>query len=200
MYRSLEYLPHKLFLEITNTNEFHLLSGHFKTVEDYTEDELSAFARHWEKLLLDYERLDKDSDADKIIKIQREVAHFKAKYKLIQTYCAILRFDWHDETAEAVKEYGYRLRDDHNYESDIDAIEKQAEGLLVKAEKMEMMLPKQEESESKEQVHIDIVYASYVSILGVNFDFNTASVTEIIGYQRAISEKIKAWENQNKKD
>lgn len=193
MYKSLDYLPWKIFLIISeNLDMVYLLSKEDRDSTDFTASEISAFRSAWDKMLSEYEKLTPKSEADRFLKIEREVAYFKAKFKLIHIYCKILRFDWHEEIALELLEFGYTLRDDENYYSDIDRIERESEGLLSKAEDFENQLPKHDLESAGSKTTPDQMLASISAILGFDFDYNFVSVTKVQALLESVSQKVKA--------
>jgi len=192
MYKSLKYIPYVIFFEILESSNFHLLSKEEKEFEDFTDSELEEFVTVWEKIYKESISLDPTSEYDKILKIEREVSHFKAKYKYIKIACQCLRFDYDQELFDEINAFGYGLKDDENYYSHLERIEREAEGLLVKSERFASQLPKIDEQEPTKKVSPYDILGSYSAILGIALNFNKVTYLEAKAYELQVSNKIKA--------
>lgn len=186
IYNRLDKLPYKLFMEVLETSDYSKLT-------DETTDP-SELEKIWFSLYDEFLKINPTKDEDRVIKIQREVYYFEAKYKLISTYCRLLRFDYYEDIISELREYGYSI-DADNYLTSVERIEREASALLVKAEKFREQLPKIDGEKPK--ISIDEMFASYSAILGFDFDYDTISVTKTIAIGKQVDNKIKTFEKMN---
>jgi len=199
MYKSLKYIPFVIYFEILETSKYHLLSKEEKEFEEFTDLELQEFETTWEKIYKESISIDPSNELDKILKIEREVSHFKAKYKLVKLACECLKFDYNEELFELINSFGYGLKDDENYYSHLERIERESEGLLVKAERFASQLPKVDESQPVKKVSAYDVLGSYSAILGIPLNFNKVTYLEAKAYELQVSNKIQAALKTDKK-
>lgn len=187
IYEELDYLPYKTLLKVLETGNYKLL-----TTDPDTPEEILAGA--WEKLYKEYLAANHSPEEDRVFKIRKEVYHLEARYELILIYCKILAFDWHEETAESLKKYGYIITPGSCLQK-IPIIKREAEGLLVKAKQLRSQLPVVEENV---KVSVDDMLACYTTILGIDIgDYNTVSSTKVFALGKQVDLKVKQIQKTN---
>ena len=175
VYDSLDILPIKLFYKIAASGDHSLLS-----------DEGTDTEALWEQLTEAYKKYDKSSTE----KILKEIELLDVKYKLALYGIHILKFDFRQDVVDALNEQGYNI-DRNSIWEDLERVEKEAEGLLIKIERLEKKLP-------KGTVELDRVFASFATILGYDVgDYNKISVTKFYALKEQVD--IKAKQNANHK-
>jgi len=183
IYKTLDTIPYKLFIKISQEHDYSLLCYDNEVL---TESELIDL---WDSIHAEYLSLNPSSDDKRILKIHAEIYHFQAKYNYVIIACRILSWDYDKETIDQLIEYGYSITHE-TFLSDLERIQKEAEGLLVKADAMADDLPKQDENEAKYSV--DDMLASYSVFLGMDLDFNTITASKVLSLGKQIDLKIKA--------
>lgn len=200
MYKSLDTIPYKIFIEIIDTGKIYLLSKEDKELEEFTIDEFEKLSTTWDKIYKSYLELTPNDEDRKTLNIKREIEFFESKYKLVIMCCDCLKFDWNDEIVAMLRGFGYQLNDDESYYDDIDTIERESEALLVKCDRFIKMLPEQKEEQTeKSKGNTDDMFASFSAILGIDFDYNAISVTKTMALKKQVEAKIKQLESQNPK-
>jgi len=191
MYDTLDKLPVKRYFQILETGDFNLL---LQKKDKATEEELLLI---WEKIFEEFSNLNEDVDTKKTLRIAKDVERNQIKYKLVQNFCIALDFDWDDELIEILRDWGYTLTEE-NYYDDLEKIKRESEGLLLKAENSKKQMPKIDEDSD---VTVDDVLASYSSIMGFDFDYDTIVCTKYLALKKQINAKIKIAEanQQNQK-
>ena len=183
IFTKLETIPYKLFIKISQTKHLRLLAP------DNPEMTIDDLNHIWENIHSEYLELNPSPDDKRILKIHSEIYYFQAKYNYILIACRILAFDYDEWTINNLIEYGYSLTHE-NYVTQIERIQAEAEGLLVKADAMASELPTIDEDKSKHTV--DDMLASYSVFLNIDFDFNTIPASKVIALGKQIDLKIKA--------
>lgn len=186
-YDSLDILPIKLYYKIAGTGNLKLLSN---TITDDIElDEL------WFDLDCAFKDLDKTEEATKTFRLSKSISALEAKHKFVLMACETLKFEWNSEIVDLLRNEGYTLRDTETetYYKDIERIERETNAIVVKANMLRRQLPKADENNKSS---LDEVMASYASILGFDFDFNTVSCTKFFALQGQVHSKVKALEKQ----
>lgn len=198
IYKSLDTIPFKVFFKIIETGFTFLLSKEEKESEDFSQEEIEKFDIIWSKIYKQYLELTPNEEERRLLNIEREIEFFQSKYKLVIMCCDCLSFDWEDDLVAILKGFGYKITEE-NYLKDIETIVRESESLLIKCDKFINLLPEKKEGNSKKvKIDVDEMFASFSAILGIDFDYNTVSVTKTFALQKQVEVKIKSLESQNK--
>lgn len=192
-YSSLDEIPYKLFLKISETGNISLLSN--------SEKDIDKLSEIWKILYEEHLNKNHSPEAERIFKLSKEIDRILTKHKFIILSCESLRFDWDDEVVELIRDFRYTLRntDSETYYSDIETIERESNGYILMANRLKEQLPK-EKMEDSGDYNIDDVMASHCAILGYSIGkFNEITYTEHHAHQRSVNDKIKSIERQNTK-
>jgi hypothetical protein len=194
-YKTLETTPYKVMLKIINdpVSNLHLL----------TDDEAPDFEKLggiWVSIFEELIDLDNSNASDEILQIEREISALKCKHDFIQLSILALEFDYDQELADILRGYGYTITNE-NYYPDLDRVRRESKAILTTVKKYQNKLPKREESGDFIKVNIDEVLAFYCTVLGgLDFDYNTVTYTKVMALQKQVSEKVKAIEENNRKN
>jgi hypothetical protein len=194
-YKTLETTPYKVMLKIINdpVSNLHLL----------TDDEAPDFEKLggiWVSIFEELIDLDNSNASDEILQIEREISALKCKHDFIQLSILALEFDYDQELADILRGYGYTITTE-NYYPDLERVRRESKAILTTVKKYENKLPKQELSGDFTKVNIDEVLAFYCTVLGgLDFDYNTVTYTKVMALQKQVSEKVKAIEENNRKN
>ncbi len=181
------------------SGEIHLLANQDKELEDFTEEELIKIKSIWSKIYESYLGLKLNEKDSQVLNINAEIEFLTSKYEFIKMAVECLFFDWHEGIVLKLRELGFKLTDSNDYYSDLDTINRESLAILDNIEVFRTQLPKEKtDPEDKEKQVIDFVFASYCAVLGIDFDFNTASFLKILGFEKQVEAKIKALETHNK--
>lgn len=194
-YKTLETTPYKVILKIINdpVSNLHLLT-------DDENPDLEKLGGIWVSIFDELTDLDNSNASNEILQIEREISALKCKHDFIQLSLLALEFDYDEELADMLREYGYTITT-VNYYDDLDRIRRESKAILSIIKRHEKNLPKQEESGDFNKVNIDEVLAFYCTVLGgLDFDYNTVTYTKVMALQKQVSEKIKAIEENNRKN
>lgn len=187
MYNTLAKLPIVVYEEISNTGKLTLLLNENETA---TEAELEEL---WQKLSIEFSEKSQNTDTKRTFRLQKEIDSMECKHKTVALMIECLRFDWDNELVAALRKWGYTITQ-KDYYANLDRIERESAGLLVKSASLKTMLPKKDGEKS--DVTIYDVLASYCAILGLDFDFEVLSCLKYISMQKQVASKIKASEQQ----
>lgn len=186
MYSTLAKLPIVIFEEISETGNLELLLFERETLEP------EALAELWQKLSIEFSDKSQTADSKRNFRLQKEIDMCYAKHKTIMMMIECLRFDWDNELVAKLRYWGYTVTQ-HSYHENIDSIERESNGLLVKAANLKSMLPKQEQG--ADNVSIYDVIASYSSVLSIDFgDYEKISCLKYVSIQKQVASKIKSSE------
>lgn len=194
-YKTLETTPYKVILKIINdpVSNLHLLT-------DDENPDLEKLGGIWVSIFDELTELDNSNASNEILRIEREISALKCKHDFIQLSILALEFEYEQELADMLREYGYTITT-VNYYDDLDRIRRESKAILSIIKRHEKNLPKQEESADFNKVNIDEVLAFYCTVLGgLDFDYNTVTYTKVMALQKQVSEKIKAIEENNRKN
>lgn len=194
-YKTLETTPYKVILKIINdpVSNLHLLT-------DDENPDLEKLGGIWVSIFDELTELDNSNASNEILRIEREISALKCKHDFIQLSILALEFEYEQELADMLREYGYTITT-VNYYDDLDRIRRESKAILSIIKRHEKNLPKQEESADFNKVNIDEVLAFYCTVLGgLDFDYNTVTYTKVMALQKQVSEKIKAIEESNRKN
>jgi hypothetical protein len=192
IYKSLEYIPYKLFIEIVQTLDVLLLS-------DEAEKDEVKLNEMWEKIFQDHLEYTKTPDSLKTFNIEKQVAYLQSMRKVILMACESLSFDWDDDLIDMLRGFGYSIRNGSadEYYLDLKKVIRESKGIMLKLNQVEKQLPKRS---AGNEFKLDDVMASYSAILGIDFDYNAISYTKFFGLQKQVNAKIKSIEkNQQPK-
>jgi hypothetical protein len=188
IYDSLDILPYKIFLKIIDTGNVSLL-----TDEKIDENVLVLL---WKTLY--EEHLDKNESVDfkKSFFLTKEIDFFTQKKAIVLMCCDSLRFCFDQDLLDLLKELGHEVRtlDTETFLTDLIQVEREAKVYDEKITVLQNRLPK---SNKENNSNIDDVMASYSSILGFDFDYNTISYTKFYALNKQVLSKIKIFESQN---
>ena len=192
-YKTLETTPYKVILKIANdpVSNLHLLT-------DEENPDMEKLGAIWMNIFEELQAIDPNKESTKVFHIEREISALKTKHDFIQLSLLALEFEYDEELANIIIEFGYKLTK-ADYYNDLDRVRRESKAILTNIRKFENKLPKQEEGEDFSKVNIDEVLAFYCTVLGIDFDYNTVSFTKVMALQIQVSEKIKAIEKQNTK-
>jgi hypothetical protein len=194
-YRTLETTPYKIVLKIVNdpVSNLHLLT-------DEENPDIEKLGLIWVNIFEELIELDSNDASNEILQIEREISALKCKHDFIQLSILALEFEYDQELADILREYGYTITKE-NYYPDLEKLRRESKAILTTVKKYENKLPKQEEGEEFKKVNIDEVLAFYCTVLGgLDFDYNTVSYTKVMALQKQVSEKIIAIEESNRKN
>ena len=192
MYNSLSKIPTKIFYEILATNNLRLL---LEEKDIFVSNEIIEFS--WKELKASYDAKYSNND-NSLFEIRKEIEILSAKHTQIILACHCLRFKYDQELVEILKDNLYVIKDDENYHSYLETIERQSEALIIKINRLKDFLPKETE-QANEETSLDDVMASYCSILGIDFDFETIPVTKFFSLQKQVDLKIQNLKKQTSK-
>ena len=187
-YKSLDTLPYKVFLKIAeDETKINLLS----TDENPNAEVLKII---WNDLLKEYEELSPQQEEPRLFNLKKEIYYLECKHKIIAFSLVALDFDYNQELVDLLSSYGYTVTKE-NYYKDLEKVDRESQGLVLKIKRIKDSLPKKKKSDQK--VSIDRIFAFYSSVLGYDFDYNTVSVTKVLALQDQVNDKIKALEKNN---
>lgn len=192
MYNSLSKIPTKLFYEILATNDLRLL---LEEKDIFVSNEIIEST--WKELKASYDSKYSNND-NSLFEIRKEIEILGAQHTQIILACHSLRFQWDEELVDILRKNMYTIKDDENYHNYIDTIERQSEALIIKINRLKGFLP-QETEQTNEETSLDDVMASYCSILGIDFDFETIPITKFFSLQKQVDLKIQNLKKQSSK-
>jgi len=190
-YKTLDTIPYKLFVKVSETGDVSLLSE--------TEKDITILAGIWEQLYEEHLSKNQTTESKKVFKISKEIDRLLTLNKVVLMACECLRFGFDEELYNMITGLGYQLSFSGNesYYEDIKLIEREANAYIVQAENYKSMLPESKGNENQDY-NVDDVMASYSAILGFNIgDFNRVTYNAFYGYQKQVNAKIKALNKQN---
>ena len=154
----------------------------------------------WEPLFEEYKDKYGSKDNKKVFNLSREIEYLNQKHFTIKCAVDALRFDKDERLINMLLEFGYKLRDE-NYIEDLNRIERESAGIILKIKMFQDQLPKVEINTNTEDAASSIVniMAGYSSILGYDFDFYTISVEKYYSLEKQVKNKIAIIEKQNAK-
>lgn len=188
IYDSLDTIPYKTFIKIAETGNVFLLSHDIKDEELLKET--------WSKIHQEHMNLNPTDTGKKVFRLSKDIAVLEALHTAVLMAVEALKFDWHEDLVEFLHYHQYTLRNTNTkvYYDDLNRIERETKALVIKANNLKKMLPKEEANGNYD---IDNVMASYSLILGFDFDYNIISYTKFFALQKSVHAKIKSIESQN---
>ena len=194
IYNRLYKLPKVIQMEIYLTGDLTLLSDEDLPIED--------LAVLWVELDEKFNQKYNKQSNNKVFSLEKEIDYQEKRHLIIQLCCEQLLFDKDEKIIALLREEGYKFDENSpEYKSQIDKINREAKGIIIKINQLKDKLPKPSEEESTEQDNPIIgVMASYSVVLGIPFDFNTCSVEAFHAYEAQVKAKIKHLESQSNKN
>ena len=192
-YKTLDTIPYKLFVKISETGDVSLLSE--------TEKDMEVLSGIWEQLYEEHLSKNQTTEFKRAFKLSKEIDALLALNKVVVMACECLKFNFDQELYDIITKLGYQLSflGNASYYEDMERIEREANAYMIKAENYKSMLPEKKENENQDY-NVDDVMASYSAILGFNIgDFNRVTYNAFYGYQKQVNAKIKALNQQNQK-
>lgn len=190
IYDTLDNLPVKTFYKIQSSGNAGLLNPNNET----TQQDLNEL---FDDLVTQFEVLS-ESSTERDFFIKREISHLESVKKIATLGVEILKFEWNEEIrAEVSKLLGLNIRTNRTiyYYKDLERCEKKIALIDKKIQTLSNQLPKEKESNNNTET-IDDVLASFCTVLGVSFDFNTLPCTSYIAYKKQMAMKIKTQSEQ----
>lgn len=189
IYDSLEIIPYKIFMRIVeDASLIHLLSSN-------KEEDKETLQTIWDSLFEEYNTLSPEKEEMKLLQLEKEIAFIECKHKAIATALVALDFDYNQELVDILLSYGYQLSKETYYE-DLKRIERESSALEMKAKNIKKRLPKKDANSVSVRVTTDRVFAFYTSVLGIDFDYNSVSVTKVLALKEQVDNKLKSIEDQ----
>lgn len=190
MYDKLRKLPKVIQMEIYETGDLTLLSDEEKPIDELLE--------LWTKIEAEFNRKYNKKGSNDVFILEKEIEYQQTRLIIINSCCEQLLFDKTPEIIEILKEQGYLFDENaDDYLDQIERIHREAKGITIKINQLKNKLPKKTEDNAPKNSIIDVM-ASYSSVLGIAFDFNTCSVEAFHAYEYQVQAKIKNIEKQIK--
>ncbi|WP_353159404.1 hypothetical protein [Myroides odoratus] len=190
MYNSLDTLPIILYFRIAETGNIALLNPNGDEVQN---EELQAI---WDNLHLEFQDVDQNYLSKKILMLTKNCDYYILKHEVVNRCVESLRFAYNDELVLIIKQNGFRLTKE-NYLADLDKIQLDSEGFLIKAKHFKSQLPKQEINENNEKVSIEDILSSYSMVLGFHLgSYMNITCREFISLKKQVNIKMKHQEQQ----
>jgi hypothetical protein len=188
IFKTLDTIPYKLFLNIVATDDYCLLS-------DNKDEDKNTLHEIWKQLYAQHEQRHKTPESLKNFDITKTVTYLEGQRKVIIMACESLSFDYDQDLIDLLNEYGYTFEADgtEQYYNELKRIFKESSGILFKINQLKKQLPKQTEDN---EYSIDDVMASYAAILGIDFDYNAITYTKFHAIQKQVHLKMKQIEAQ----
>lgn len=200
IYNSLDIIPFKLYLKISETNNLSLLYINGVQDEDLKGDVLKDLKRTWKKLRKDYNKLGLSAKAQKIVDVHTRVETLKTKYDYINASCNALNFDRDLDIENSLREFGYKLTESE-YMKNLKRIKAESSNIKVKIKRLEATIKRISPNTSKnEKTSIDKLILGYMSATGITYNTNDITVTQFHGLKSLFDDKIDKIEEQNAKN
>lgn len=188
-YDSLEILPYKLFLKISNSGDVSLLTD--------DKEQLLTAAKLWEKLQEEFNLLDPDNKLKKLLRTLVEIEEYRNQYDGLQIAIKALRFDRDIDLENEIREQGFTLTED-SFDHDLDRVEQESQALLMFIEELEATLPNHN---GEKATNIDKIILGYGSFTGMQYtDTNAITVTQFYALKELFDEKLKVVKEQQSKN
>ncbi|EJL66311.1 hypothetical protein [Flavobacterium sp. CF136] len=198
IYKSLDTIPYKLFVEISETLNVKLLCS-----DENQEVDIEELTNIWNDLYDKHLSKNQTSESKKIFKLSKEVDTFITLHKVVLMACYSLRFEFNEDMYNILisKNYKLSIEDTLSYYSDIDKIEREANAYIIKAEYYKGMLPDPEENTNTDYT-VDDIMASHSAILGydIGADYNLVTYNKYYATEKQVNAKIKSIQNQIQKN
>jgi hypothetical protein len=195
MYSSLSKIPVKIFYIILETLDYNLL---LEESDKHSFISNETLLNLWLELKKEYDSKYINNESS-LYEVKKEIEILTAKHTQIILICHCLKFEWDQELVDILIENLYEIKDDENYIEYINTIERQSEALLIKINRLKDLLPKKTEENIEEKTNLDDIMASYSSILRIDFDYETISVTKFYSLQKQVDLKIQNLKKQSSK-
>lgn len=189
-YDSLDIIPLKLFIKISNTRDYSLLTDE--------KDVLFDTKKIFQQLEAEYEALGLDKNMSKILDIHKRIEALKLKYDCVMMAVQSLKFEKNVDLLNILNEFRYKQKESESYMQYLQRVEGEIKAINIKIKRLEMKLPKSEDKD-KSQVTIDRVILGYCAITGLTYNTNKITVTQFHALKLTAEDKIKAVEEARAK-
>lgn len=190
MYKSLDLLPIVIYYRIINSGDLHLLNP---KNEEISQEELFIL---WDSLHNEFQDLDDNHLSKKILMLMKNYDYYILKYEIVNRSVEALRFSYNDYLISILKKNGFRVTKS-NYLNDLEKVENDSQGLLIKAKHFKSQLPKPDNSENEEKASIEDILASYSTVLGFHIgSYLKITCREFISLKKQVTIKVKQQEKQ----
>ena len=190
MYKSLDLLPIIIYHRIINSGDLNLLNPHN---EQISQEELFIL---WDSLHNEYQDLDDNHLSKKILMLMKNYDYYILKYEIVNRSVESLRFSYDDYLISILKKNGFRVTKS-NYLNDLEKVENDSQGLLIKAKHFKSQLPKPDSAENEEKPSIEDILASYSTVLGFHIgSYLKVTCREFISLKKQVTIKVKQQEKQ----
>ncbi|UYW01796.1 hypothetical protein K5I29_02405 [Flavobacterium agricola] len=193
IYDELDVLPLKLYYKICKTKDVTLLSTE-------PEDE-AKLLEIWEKLTAEYEELESSESSKREFRLNKQIALLECAYNMVNLCCLELEVEFNNETVQLLSGLGFPIDTTSNesYYLSISRIRKRIETNQIKIAALKNQLPKEDIKGNDRKLSLDEVMASFCAVLGIDFDYNTISVTKFNAIKKQVDNKMKSYEKMNNK-
>lgn len=185
IYDSLDTIPLKLYLKISQTGDVSLLTD--------DKEQLARVQSVWEQLDEEFKALDPENKINKTLHLLIEIEEYTAQYDGLQFAISALQFDRDIDLENALREQGFKLREE-TFLQDLIQIKHESEALIMFIEECEAQLPKHN---NKKATNVDEVILGYCSITGLQYtDTNKITVTQFYALKKMFDEKLQILKKQ----
>ncbi|UYW02113.1 hypothetical protein K5I29_04220 [Flavobacterium agricola] len=193
IYDELDVLPLKLYYKICKTKDVTLLS-----TEPADEVKLLEI---WQRLTAEYEELESSESSKREFRLNKQISLLECAYNMVHLCCVELEVNIDNETIQMLNDLGFMVDTTSNelYYASISKIRKRIETNQIKIAALKNQLPKEEIKGNERKVNLDEVMASFCAILGIDFDYNTISVTKFNAIKKQVDNKMKSYEKMSNK-
>lgn len=190
MYKSLDLLPIIIYYRIIHSGDFNLLNPNN---EEISQEELFIL---WDSLHNEYQDLDDNHLSKKILMLMKNYDYYILKYEIVNRSVESLRFSYDDYLISVLKKNGFRVTKS-NYLNDLEKVENDSQGLLIKAKHFKSQLPKPDNSENEEKASVEDILASYSTVLGFHIgSYLKITCREFLSLKKQVTIKVKQQEKQ----
>lgn len=193
IYDELDVLPLKLYYKICKTGNVNLLS-----TEPIDQAQLLSI---WDRLSVEFEELQGSDTSKREFRLNKQISSLEYAYKMVNLCCVSLEFELDNEIVDLLNEHGFIIdtTSSGSYYNSIKRIRRKIETNLIKTSTLKNQLPKEEKNSSNTKINLDEVMASFCAILGIDFDYNTISVTKFNAIKKQVDNKMKSYEKMSNK-
>jgi len=189
IYNSIEILPMRIFLKVTQTGDLNLLGeGDEKQLNDC-----------WGKIIEEFKEIDPDDIFKKQFSKIRHIEHLVCKYNAIKLGLWCLKIRKEESIIKMLSSYGYVIRRDDNYLDDITRAERFS--IAIK-DRIKQLTDELESEKSDEKLNFDKVIVRFNIIMGFKIaNANKVTVSEYYAIKEEVEEKqkqIKKMSNKSK--
>lgn len=193
IYDELDVLPIKLYYKICKTGNVSLLSTE-------PSDEMNLL-EIWDRLSDEFDDLQSSDTSKREFRLTKQTHLLECAYNMVNYCCVALEFNVNQDLIDLLIELGYSIDVSSNekYQASLKKIRSKIKTNLIKVSALKNQLPKEENASSNIKVSLDEVMASFCAILGIDFDYNTISVTKFFAIQKQVDSKMKSYEKMANK-